>query len=205
MSYYIYTMSAIEKSIVSNLEGELESIDFGEPGLNTLFKSLDAETKKKVSKYPKKEIQISILKNLADPELTEFWNSLSQKEKNQLDSFGIRDRFIFLKQKLKDKKKKEAEKPKLKTPTPSSASSPSSYKGDDELALEHRKTLLRLDAEDRKKIRDGTYQGDPAKWQPRVKSKYGIPFTPDGKPEPEQELLTQYLIYLATLLLIKKL
>lgn len=159
MSYYIYTMSAIEKSIVSNLEGELESIDYGEPGLNTLFKSLDSETKKKVLKYSKKEIQISILQNLADPELKEFWNSLSQKEKNQLDSFGIRDRFLFLKQKLKDKKKKEAEKPKLKTPSPS----PALYKGDDEIALEHSKTLLRLDTEDRKKIREGTYQGDPSK------------------------------------------
>ena len=95
-------MSAIEKSIVSTLEGELESIDYGEPGLNTLFKSLDSETKKKVLKYSKKEIQISILQNLADPELKEFWNSLSQKEKNQLDSFGIRDRFLFLKQNLHD-------------------------------------------------------------------------------------------------------
>jgi hypothetical protein len=41
-------MSAIEKSIVSNLEGELDTIDYGEPGLNTLFKSLDSETKKKI-------------------------------------------------------------------------------------------------------------------------------------------------------------
>jgi hypothetical protein len=89
-------MSAIEKSIVSNLEGELESIDYGEPELNTLFKSLDSETKKKILKYPNKEIQLSILRNLADPELSEFWNSLTEKDKLKIDSFGIRDRFVFL-------------------------------------------------------------------------------------------------------------
>jgi hypothetical protein len=150
-------MSAIEKSIVSNLEGELGSIDYGEPGLNALFKSLDSETKKKILKYPKKEIQLSILQNLADPELSEFWNSLSQKEKLQIDLFGIRDRFVFLKQMLKDKKRKEAEKAKPKTPT----SSPALYKEEDEMGLQYRKTLQKWDAEDMKKIREGTYEGDP--------------------------------------------
>ena len=60
---------------------------------------------------------------------------------------------------------------------------PRLHKDDDEVALAHRKILLKMDAEDRKKIREGTYQGDPSKWQPRVKSKYMIPFTPDGLPD----------------------
>ena len=53
------------------------------------------------------------------------------------------------------------------------------YKDEDEIALRHRKTLLKMDAEDRKQIREGTYKGDPSKWQPRVKSKYMIPYTPE--------------------------
>jgi len=174
-------MSAIEKSIVSNLEGELESIDYGEPELNTLFKSLDSETKKKILKYPNKEIQLSILRNLADPELSEFWNSLTEKDKLKIDSFGIRDRFVFLKQMLKDKKRNEVEKSKAK-----SSSSPALYKEEDKMGLEYRKTLQKWDAEDMKKIREGTYEGDPEKWKPRVKAKYVRTFTPDGEPE-EQE------------------
>jgi hypothetical protein len=181
-------MSAIEKSNVSNLEGELGYIDYGEPNLNALFKSLDSETKKKILKYQKKEIQISILQNLADPELSEFWNSLSQKEKSKIDSFGIRDRFVFLKQLLKDKKRKAVEKPNVKES--STSSSPALYKGDDEIALAHRKTLQKWDEEDIKKIKEGTYEGDPSKWQPRVKSKYMNPLTPD-EPEPKTTVVPQ--------------
>jgi Mg/Co/Ni transporter MgtE len=90
-------MTSIEKSINSNLASASENINFGEDNLNELFKSLDEETKKKILKYSKKDIQISILKNMLDPELSELWNNMSDKQKKQLDSFGIRDRFIFLK------------------------------------------------------------------------------------------------------------
>ena len=99
-------MSSIDKSNISNLEGKPESIDFGEQELNNLFKGLDEETRKKVLKYPTKEIQIEILKKLNDPELTELWNGLPEKQKKQLDSFGIRDRFLFLKDLLKKRKEK---------------------------------------------------------------------------------------------------
>ena len=34
-------MSSIEKSIVSNLEGDIKYIDYGVPELNKLFKNLD--------------------------------------------------------------------------------------------------------------------------------------------------------------------
>jgi hypothetical protein len=97
-------MTSIEKSNNSNLE---DSIDYGDTELNELFKSLDEETKKKIKKYPKKDVQISILRNLLDPELNNLWNNLPEKKKQQLDSFGIRDRFIFLKDLLKKNKNKE--------------------------------------------------------------------------------------------------
>ena len=99
-------MTSIEKSINSNLAGESENINFGEDSLNELFKSLDEETKKKILKYPKKDIQISILKNMLDPELSELWNNMPDKQKKQLDSFGIRDRYVFLKDILKKNKGK---------------------------------------------------------------------------------------------------
>ena len=54
------------------------------------------------------------------------------------------------------------------------------HKGEDELALEYRKTLQKWDAEDLKKIKEGRYEGDPSKWTPRVKSKYVLPLTPES-------------------------
>ena len=77
--------------------------NFNDENLNKLFKNLDEETKKKILKYPKKDIQIEILRNLSNTELTKLWDSLNEKEKKHIDSFGIRDRFIFLKDKLKKK------------------------------------------------------------------------------------------------------
>ena len=44
------TMSAIDKSIVSVLEGDLESIEYGVPEFNKLIKSLDSKTKNKPTK-----------------------------------------------------------------------------------------------------------------------------------------------------------
>jgi len=173
-------MSSIEKSI-SNLEGELESIDYGDAELNTLFKSLDQETKKKILKYPKKEIQISILKNLSDPELTQLWSELSEKERRQLEAFGIRDKFVFLRDLLKKRKAGEIEKKSDKDSTSSKITR--LHKGEDEEAIEYRKTLQRWDEADRKKIREGKYEGDASTWKPRVKSKYLVPLTPEEEEE----------------------
>jgi hypothetical protein len=66
--------------------------------------------------------------------------------------------------------------------TPSSGI-PRLYKGDDEIAINYRKVLQREDEKDLEKIRKGTYEGDPAKWQQRVKSKYKLPLTIEEKPE----------------------
>ena len=101
----IYIIMNNEKSNDYNLE---KGLDFGDTKLNILFINLDEETKKKITKYPKKDIQIEILKNLEDPEFTELWNNLPEKQKNQLDTLGLRDRFIFLKD-LSKKKKAKAE------------------------------------------------------------------------------------------------
>jgi hypothetical protein len=84
----------------------IESIDFDNNEINLFYKSLDEETKKKLSKYSK-EIQTSILKSMKDSELTNLFNSLSQKEQTQLESIGIRDKYLILKKMLKDKEKKK--------------------------------------------------------------------------------------------------
>ena len=77
-------MSNIDKSIVSNLEGELGSIDYGEDELNQAFKSLDEETKKKILKYQNKDIQISILRNILNQDLKTFYEGLPELEKNKI-------------------------------------------------------------------------------------------------------------------------
>ena len=64
-------------------------------------------------KYPTKDIQIEILKNLSNPELINFWNSLTEKQKNQLNSLSIRDKFITLKrlkQRLGEKQQSKNQK-----------------------------------------------------------------------------------------------
>ena len=55
-------MSSIDKPIVTILEGDIESIDYGNPELNKFFDSLTPELKKKILQIKKKETQIIILK-----------------------------------------------------------------------------------------------------------------------------------------------
>ena len=109
-------MSIPEKSIISDIEADIESIDYGVPELNETFKNLDSETKKKVAKY-KKEIQISILKNITDPELKAFWNTLSEANQEKLNALPIRDKYSLLRSLLKSKKE---EKPKMVPKSPDS-------------------------------------------------------------------------------------
>jgi hypothetical protein len=97
-------MNTIEKSHVSNLEGDY---DFGDPELNKIFKELDEKTQKDILYYPKKEIQISILRDISNPELKSLYNSMTTKNKAQVDSYKIRDKYTFLKQLLQTKKEKE--------------------------------------------------------------------------------------------------
>jgi len=101
-------MSSIEKSNVSNLEDEH---DFGDTELNKVFKELDNKTQKDILYYPKKEIQISILRDINNPELKSLYNSLSEKQKAQVDSGKIRDKYSMLKTLLKTRKEKEVNIP----------------------------------------------------------------------------------------------
>jgi hypothetical protein len=72
-------MSTIEKSIISNLEGNQDIIDYGDANINKIFNELDEETKKKLLKdFPlsnpdSKNIHVSLLKNIADPEIQAVW------------------------------------------------------------------------------------------------------------------------------------
>ena len=103
-------MSIPDKSIVADIEADIESIDYGEPDLNETFKNLDSETKKKIMKL-KKEFQITVLKSMADPELKAFWNTLSEENQTKLNALPIRDKYLMLRNLIKSKNKKP-EKPK---------------------------------------------------------------------------------------------
>ena len=188
-------MSAIEKSNISNLEGEIEYIDYGLPELNKLFKNLDAETQTKIKNYKDKDVQINILKAINDPELKSFYDSLSKEVKEKFDKLPIRDKYHFLKKALNDKKIKD-ETLKLRPPV-DNKSTPSSgvekfHKGEDQDALNYRKTLIGWDEEDREKMKEGKFEGDAANWKPRVGKKYisqvvskkFSPHTPDFPPPP---------------------
>lgn len=87
-------MSSIEKSNNSNLE---EEYDFGDTKLNKVFKELDEKTQKEILYYPKKEVQIEILKNISNPEFDVLYKSLKGKDKEELDKLKIRDKYLMLK------------------------------------------------------------------------------------------------------------
>jgi len=107
-------MSSSEKSNVANLEGKN---DFGDPELNKVFEELDEKTKGEILANPIKENQISILKNIIDPELKAFYNSLSEKKRANLDKHNIRDKFIIMKAMI-NKQKKEGINVKVIEPEP---------------------------------------------------------------------------------------
>ena len=108
-------MSIPEKSIISDIEADIESIDYGVPELNETFKNLDSETKRKIAKL-KKEFQITVLKSIADPELNALWDTLSEANQEKLNALPIRDKYSLLRSLLKSNKKEE--KPKVVTKSP---------------------------------------------------------------------------------------
>jgi hypothetical protein len=99
-------MTTIEKSLYQSLDEELESIDFGDYGLNEFYKNLDTENKKKLEKYKSKEIKAGVLKDMSNKELNDYFDSLPPKQQKQLESFGPRDKYLFLKDIIKKNKAK---------------------------------------------------------------------------------------------------
>ena len=96
-------MTSIDKTLVSILEGDIESIDFGIPDLNKLFNSLTPEIKNKIKQIKTKETQIIILKKLKEKE------DKKAKEKEEKPSI-IADVPIETKPTLPEEKEKETEK-----------------------------------------------------------------------------------------------
>jgi hypothetical protein len=130
-------MSTIDKSNLSNLEGN-QDIDYGDANINKIFNELDEETKKKLLKdFPlsnpdSKNIHVSVLKNIADPEIQAVWKVLSEEEQNRLDQKNIRDKYLFLRSEANQMKKKQIS---AKTKLPSSSSEEKyDLKGDEEKA-----------------------------------------------------------------------
>jgi Mg/Co/Ni transporter MgtE len=83
----------------------LTKINYGNKELNELFQSLDVETKKKITKYPNSDVQINILKAMKNKELNDYFDSLSDAEQTQLEEFGLRDKYHFLKKMYEERLK----------------------------------------------------------------------------------------------------
>jgi Mg/Co/Ni transporter MgtE len=100
-------MSSTEKSDTPNFD----DVDYGELGdeyrqYNDIFKGLDIETQKKLFReYPNdKNIHIGIFKNISDPKIQRLLSSLSQSERDELDSKNIRTKYILLREMLNKKR-----------------------------------------------------------------------------------------------------
>jgi len=99
-------MSIINKTEMLNTTENLEQINYGTAELNALFNRLPEDIKNKILKYQNKEVQIGILKDIADPELNAFYETLSENDKKKLNGLGIRDKYFFLKRILNTTKQK---------------------------------------------------------------------------------------------------
>ena len=115
-------MSSTEKSDTPNFD----DVDYGELGdeyrqYNDIFKGLDIETKKKLFReYPNdRNIHIGIFKNISDPKIQRLLSSLSQSERDELDTKNIRAKYILLREMLNKK---------IKVVSPSSSSPEGSVK-----------------------------------------------------------------------------
>jgi hypothetical protein len=104
-------MSSIEKSTVSNLEGNNPS--FEDPELDKAFKELDEKSQEEILSYPK-ETQISILQDINNPEIKQLYQTLQGKTKEEIETKNIRSKYLALKMLLQQRKKATAEEPNEK-------------------------------------------------------------------------------------------
>ena len=87
--------------------------DFGSSELNEVYANLDGPTKEKLDKIKNEKVKINLLKDISNPELNDLFNKLSAKTQKEYEDFGIRDKYLMLKELLKRKKENV-----LKPPSP---------------------------------------------------------------------------------------
>ena len=91
--------------------------DFGSSELNEVYAKLDGPTKEKIDKIKNEKIKINLLKDISNPELNDLFNSLSTAKQKEYEDFGLRDKYLLLKEMLESKKKndlKQSAQPFLK-------------------------------------------------------------------------------------------
>jgi hypothetical protein len=104
---------------MSSIEPKINPIiqDFGSSELNEVYANLDGPTREKIDKIKNEQVKINLLKDISNPELNDLFNSLSQAKQKEIEDFGIRDKYLLLKEMLPIKKKsalKQTAKPILK-------------------------------------------------------------------------------------------
>ena len=60
------------------------------------------ENKKKLDRYKSNDIKLSVLKDMTNQELNDYFDTLPKKQQAQLESFGPRDKYTFLKDLMKN-------------------------------------------------------------------------------------------------------
>ena len=95
-----------------------QEIDFGVPSLNEFFKTLDEETQTKITKISKKEDQQFEIELLLNPQLKNFYDSFSSKDKQKIDALPFKEKKGILLKLLQKKEEKRKEKSPSSTHTP---------------------------------------------------------------------------------------
>jgi hypothetical protein len=82
-------------------------IDFGSDEINKIYNELDDKTKNEIDELPKLEIKIRLLKDISNKDLQLLYNNLNSKEKAEIGSFNVRDKYAMLRYLLKKKNKEQ--------------------------------------------------------------------------------------------------
>jgi hypothetical protein len=81
--------------------------DFGSDEINKIYNELDDKTKNEIDELPKLEIKIRLLKDISNKDLQLLYNNLNSKEKAEIGSFNVRDKYAMLRYLLKKKNKEQ--------------------------------------------------------------------------------------------------
>ena len=108
---YIVTMNPSEKELVSNIESDIVNTamnDFGSQELNDVYRKLDKKIKEEFDNIPRKDVQMNILNLMTDPVIQTVYEGLNEKDRANVDSLKLRDKYLIL-SKLANERKKEKE------------------------------------------------------------------------------------------------
>jgi hypothetical protein len=111
-----FIKNTINTLVTPEISVQIPTVSFDDDydDYDELYNKLDTETREQVDKYTDKKIKHNLLRDISNPKLKATYNKLNNKTKKTVDSFGIRDKYVYLNQRLEKEEKEEKEKKEKK-------------------------------------------------------------------------------------------